>query len=93
MGETQTSKLSEVLSNCGGRGVWNVRIDDTLLLLLCNCGVQNSVIRLTTAQTAFTAALTTADPNPFNSGPTVVASASVRADTAVGSHISVRWGL
>ena len=43
--EIQISQLSEVLSNCGGRGVvWHVCVDDTRLLLLCNCGVQISAI-------------------------------------------------
>ena len=48
--EIQTSQLSEVLSNCGGRGVCHVCVDDTRLLLLCNCGVQISAIGLTTAK-------------------------------------------
>ena len=74
VGEIQTSQLSEVLANCGVRGVWHVCVDDTL----CCCGCATAEFRSQELrhsdwrqQTAFTAAvLTTADPNPFNSGPT-----------------------
>ena len=81
VGEIQTSQLSEVLATCAGRGVWHVCASMTHCCCYCATfrRVQNSAIG--GQQTAFTAVLTTADHNPFNSGPTAVDSASVRAAT------------